>query len=444
VSAGSAQSSERLLPDPGPTVAETLSGLPLCVPPWPSVGLGLGRGGNARGAIVVRRVVVRVAWGVDDPVVVTAYDVLVAGAWLTGAESSVATGVAVGSDGALDGALDGVEGVGVGLGSSGDSPEARNCSADPTEACVLPCRTTVLSAAATPPATSTPTTVSAITPPLRFIVASSPSTVRGPGTDLHPSCPRNVEDPPGVSSVQRSVRSVRAPDRHNGPVHILLVEDDAAHAASSLDGLTALGFTVDHVGSGASALAAVASPTPPEVVLLDLGLPDMDGQEVCRRIRATTDIPIIVVSARGDETDRVIALELGADDYLVKPFGMRELAARIRAVMRRTQAPASAPAPATAAVQEIGRLSIDRRAQRVHLDGEEIALTAKEFDVLAYLAEDPGAVRRRTEILEHVWEGHWYGATKTVDAHVAAIRKKLGDAAWIEAVRGVGFRLGSP
>jgi DNA-binding response OmpR family regulator len=152
-------------------------------------------------------------------------------------------------------------------------------------------------------------------------------------------------------------------------------------------------------------------------------------------------VPIIVVSARGDETDRVIALELGADDYLVKPFGMRELAARMRAVLRRTQATPAAPA---AAVQEIGRLSVDRRTQRVHIDGEEIALTAKEFDVLAFLADDPGAVRRRTEILEHVWEGHWYGATKTVDAHVAAIRKKLGDPAWIEAVRGVGFRLGSP
>jgi len=229
---------------------------------------------------------------------------------------------------------------------------------------------------------------------------------------------------------------------HNGCVRILLVEDDAAVAASSLDGLTALGFTVEHVGTGAAALAAVGSPLPPEVVLLDLGLPDMDGQEVCRRIRATSEVPIIVVSARGDETDRVIALELGADDYLVKPFGMRELAARIRAVLRRTQA---APATAVAAaVQDIGRLSVDRRSQRVHVDGEEISLTAKEFDVLAYLAEDPGAVRRRTEILEHVWEGHWYGATKTVDAHVAAIRKKLGDAGWIEAVRGVGFRLGSP
>ncbi len=229
--------------------------------------------------------------------------------------------------------------------------------------------------------------------------------------------------------------------RHNGAVRILLVEDDAALAASSLDGLTALGFEVEHVATGAAALASVSGPLPPDVVLLDLGLPDMDGQEVCRRIRSGSEVPIIVVSARGDETDRVIALELGADDYLVKPFGMRELAARMRAVLRRTQATPSAPA---AAVQEIGRLTVDRRTQRVHIDGEEIALTAKEFDVLAFLADDPGAVRRRTEILEHVWEGHWYGATKTVDAHVAAIRKKLGDPAWIEAVRGVGFRLGSP
>ena len=206
--------------------------------------------------------------------------------------------------------------------------------------------------------------------------------------------------------------------------------------------LSTRGYDVDVAGTGSEALDRCRH-HPPDVMVLDLGLPDMDGQEVCRRIRSGSETPIIVVSARGDEADRVIALELGADDYLVKPFGMRELAARIRAVLRRTQAPPLTAVP-TAAVQEIGRLSIDRRAQRVHVDDEEVALTAKEFDVLAYLAEDPGAVRRRTEILEHVWEGHWYGATKTVDAHVAAIRKKLGDPAWIEAVRGVGFRLGSP
>ncbi len=225
-------------------------------------------------------------------------------------------------------------------------------------------------------------------------------------------------------------------------MRILLVEDDRALAASSLDGLRALGFEADHVSTGHTALsAATAAAAPYDVVLLDLGLPDIDGQEVCRRIRSASEVPIIVLSARGDEADRVIALELGADDYLTKPYGMRELAARIRAVLRRVQ---SLPVAPSAATQELGRLTIDRRTQRVHVDGTEIALTAKEFDVLAYLADDPGAVRRRTEILEHVWEGHWYGATKTVDAHVAAIRKKLGDPAWIEAVRGVGFRLGSP
>ncbi|MFC6237049.1 response regulator transcription factor [Longivirga aurantiaca] len=234
-------------------------------------------------------------------------------------------------------------------------------------------------------------------------------------------------------------------------MRILLVEDDPGLAASAVDGLAAQGFTVDHVATGQAALDSVASSDPsPDVILLDLGLPDIDGQEVCRRIRAASEVPVIVVSARGDEADRVIALELGADDYLTKPYGMRELAARIRAVMRRststatTAAPASPTATAGGGAQELGRLSIDRRAQRVHIDGEEVQLTAKEFDVLAYLAEDPGAVRRRTEILEHVWDGHWYGATKTVDAHVAAIRKKLGDPAWVEAVRGVGFRLGSP
>jgi DNA-binding response OmpR family regulator len=233
-----------------------------------------------------------------------------------------------------------------------------------------------------------------------------------------------------------------------GDVRILLVEDDPSVAASSVDGLRGLGFDTVHVGTGQGALDAVGGGAPgadaPDVVLLDLGLPDIDGQEVCRRIRSSSQVPIIVVSARGDEVDRVIALELGADDYLVKPYGMRELAARIRAVLRRTQPPTAAAPEAVPGVQQVGALTIDRRAQRVHLGDREISLTAKEFDVLSFLAEDPGAVRRRTEILEHVWEGHWYGATKTVDAHVAAIRKKLGDPAWVEAVRGVGFRLGTP
>ena len=239
-------------------------------------------------------------------------------------------------------------------------------------------------------------------------------------------------------------------------VRVLLVEDDAGVAASVEEGLRAAGFVVDAVTTGAAALAEGAGP---DVVVLDLGLPDADGQDVCRAIRVTSSVPVVVVSARGDEVDRVLALEFGADDYLVKPFGLRELVARIRAVLRRvgsvsephpgggaTSSSGSTPpvGEAPSAPQVMGRLTVDRRAQRVLLDGEEIRLTAKEFDLLAYLCEDPGAVRRRAEILENVWDAHWYGPTKTVDAHVAAIRKKLGSAAWIEAVRGVGFRMGAP
>jgi DNA-binding response OmpR family regulator len=171
-------------------------------------------------------------------------------------------------------------------------------------------------------------------------------------------------------------------------------------------------------------------------VLLDLRLPDVDGFEVCRRIRAVADVPIIVVSARGEEVDRVLGLELGADDYVVKPFGFRELLARIRAVTRRTQS-----RPAAAATITVGPLTIDRRTRTVTVDGEDVALTQKEFDLLALLAEDPGAVRPRMQILEEVWDPHWYGPTKTLDVHVATLRKKLGRPEWIETVRGVGFRL---
>jgi two-component system response regulator RegX3 len=150
-----------------------------------------------------------------------------------------------------------------------------------------------------------------------------------------------------------------------------------------------------------------------------------------------------MLTARSEEFDRVLGLELGADDYVTKPFSFRELVARIRAVTRRLGADPAQTADDTG-VQHVGALAIDRRTHRVHLDGEELYLTAKEFDLLAFLALDPGAVRTRSDILESVWDAHWYGPTKTVDAHVAAIRKKLGDPRWIEAVRGVGFRLEVP
>lgn len=226
-------------------------------------------------------------------------------------------------------------------------------------------------------------------------------------------------------------------------MQILVVEDDESVAAGVLEGLIRSGFQASHVATGAAALAHVRD-TSPDFILLDLGLPDMEGTDVCRSIRALTLTPIIVVSARDEEIDRVLALELGADDYLVKPFGMRELIARIRAVARRTDDHAGEGQPSAASTRNVGPLSIDYRSRRVLLDSVEIRLTVKEFDLLYYLAEDPGAVCRRSDILRAVWDGTWYGTTKTLDAHVAAIRKKLGDPRWIEAVRGVGFRMDVP
>ena len=214
---------------------------------------------------------------------------------------------------------------------------------------------------------------------------------------------------------------------------MLLVEDDDAIAEPLTSGLGRYGFQVSRARTGAEALAASSY----DVVLLDLGLPDMDGMDVCRRLRASSTVPIIVVTARSEEVDRVLGLELGADDYVVKPFGFRELVARIRAVTRRAR-PTTSP---TEGPQRLGRLELDRRQRLMRLDGVEVALTAKEFDLLALLAEDPGAVYTRDQILEQVWDPHWFGPTKTLDVHVASLRKKLGDPGWIETVRGVGFRL---
>jgi DNA-binding response OmpR family regulator len=216
-------------------------------------------------------------------------------------------------------------------------------------------------------------------------------------------------------------------------VKVLLVEDDPSIAASLVEGLQANGFTVTHVSTGAGALSAPAV----DVVLLDIGLPDMDGFDVCRQIRKSSMVPIILLTARSEELDRVVGLELGADDYVTKPFGFRELVARIRAVTRR----AGMADSVVSGPIDLGPLSIDERTRRALLDGEELQLTTKEFDLLVYLAAEPGVVHRRTDILEHVWDVNWYGPTKTLDAHIAALRKKLGNPEWIQAVRGVGFRL---
>jgi two-component system response regulator RegX3 len=217
-------------------------------------------------------------------------------------------------------------------------------------------------------------------------------------------------------------------------MHLLVVEDDASIAEPLSTGLQREGFEVELVATGAAALAAPAC----DLVLLDLGLPDLDGRVVCRQLRERSDVPIIVVTARAAEIDRVILLELGADDYVVKPFGFRELVARIRAVLRRTGGEQRPAEPETRL--EFGLLEIDTRTRGVAYDGRPVALTPKEYDLLVYLASDPGAVRTREQIIETVWDANWWGPTKTLDVHVASLRKKLAPEA-IETVRGVGFRL---
>jgi two-component system, OmpR family, response regulator RegX3 len=216
-------------------------------------------------------------------------------------------------------------------------------------------------------------------------------------------------------------------------MRILVVEDDLSISGPLKEGLTREGFDVEVASTGAAAFAA----EPADLVLLDLGLPDLEGNVVCQRLRAHSSVPIIVVSARGEEIDRVVLLELGADDYVVKPFGFRELVARIRAVTRRTSATGHSPVSAELLV---GPLHIDRRSRMVDFDGHHVDLTPKEYDLLVFLASDAGAVRGREQLIHDVWDEHWWGSTKTLDVHVASLRKKLRPEL-IETVRSVGYRL---
>jgi two-component system, OmpR family, response regulator RegX3 len=219
-------------------------------------------------------------------------------------------------------------------------------------------------------------------------------------------------------------------------MRILVVEDEDAIADPLVDGLRREGYDVERAATGADALADSHRP---DLVLLDLRLPDIDGLDVCRTLRERSTVPIIVVTARGEESDRVVGLELGADDYVVKPFGVRELIARIRAVTRRTSAQAVEGGP-----MRVGALTVDTRARRARLGERDLELTPKEFDLLAALVRDPGAAVSRRRLLEQVWQTSWYGSAKTIDVHVASLRRKLGDPGWIETVRGVGFRLRVP
>jgi DNA-binding response OmpR family regulator len=219
---------------------------------------------------------------------------------------------------------------------------------------------------------------------------------------------------------------------------VLVVEDDPGIAEPLVRGLTRAGYETGSVTTGQAALDWPV----PDVVLLDLGLPDIEGIEVCRRLRQACDAAIIVVTARGEERDRVLALDEGADDYLVKPFGLQELLARIRAVLRRSRQPGQ-PVGQSQMLQH-GALTVDLRTHKVSVNGQQIAVTPKEFAILECLASDPGRVVSRREMLERAWDEHWYGPTKVLDVHMAALRRKLGDPGIIETVYGHGFRLADP
>jgi len=222
----------------------------------------------------------------------------------------------------------------------------------------------------------------------------------------------------------------------------LLVIDDEANLRHTLGyALRQEGYEVLTADDGESGIAAFRA-SKPDLVILDVMLPRVDGLEVCRRLRKETDVPIIMLTARDSELDKIVGLEVGADDYLAKPFSVRELVARVRAALRRA---ARAPEPPAAEALELNGLRVDVPRRRVTADGVEVPLKPKEFDLLAFLVEHPGRVFAREQILAKVWGFDYAGDSRTVDTHVKTLREKLGDRAerprWIETVRGVGYRL---
>ncbi|MCX3060514.1 response regulator transcription factor [Streptomyces beihaiensis] len=226
-------------------------------------------------------------------------------------------------------------------------------------------------------------------------------------------------------------------------MRLLLVEDDDHVAAALTAVLSRHGFEVHHARSGEEALRALV----PEaaafgVVLLDLGLPDQDGYEVCGKIRKRTSTPVIMVTARGDVRSRIHGLNMGADDYVVKPYDTGELLARIHAVSRRGAHGDTAAASGSGL--RLGTVHIELPTRQVTVDGETVQLTRKEFDLLALLAQRPGVVFRREQIISEVWRTSWEGTGRTLEVHIASLRAKLRRPALIETVRGVGYRLVAP
>jgi len=225
-------------------------------------------------------------------------------------------------------------------------------------------------------------------------------------------------------------------------MRLLLVEDDNHVAAALSAVLKRHGFDVTHARSGEEALQALVPEGGFGVVLLDLGLPDQDGYEVCGKIRKRTSTPVIMVTARSDVRSRIHGLNLGADDYVVKPYDTGELLARIHAVSRRT-AHEDAEAGGDSALR-LGPVLIELPTRQVSVDGSVVQLTRKEFDLLALLAQRPGVVFRREQIISEVWRTSWEGTGRTLEVHVSSLRAKLRMPALIETVRGVGYRLVAP
>ena len=225
---------------------------------------------------------------------------------------------------------------------------------------------------------------------------------------------------------------------------VLIVDDESNLRHTVGYNLRREGYEVLEAADGEAALTA-AGARPLDLVVLDLMLPGIDGLEVCRRLREPGSVPILILTARGEEIDRVVGLELGADDYLAKPFSMRELLARVKAILRRAELSRTAPPPPAPTRLLLDGLTVDLGRRRAVVGEEPVALKPREFDLLAFLARHPGQVFTRAQLLEHVWGYDYVGDSRTVDVHVRSLRTKLGDRAdsprWIETVWGVGYRL---
>jgi DNA-binding response OmpR family regulator len=217
---------------------------------------------------------------------------------------------------------------------------------------------------------------------------------------------------------------------------ILVVEDEANIASFVSAYLEKAGYVVDRAVNGAEAKEKAVS-TEPSLILLDLNLPDMDGLEVCRHVRASSTVPILMLTARDDDVDKIVGLEVGADDYLTKPFNPRELVARIRSILRR----ATAPPPASKGRRTHGAISIDAGRRELLVGGEPVQLAPKEFDLFWELLDHSGLVLTRDQLLERVWGYTFAGDTRTVDVHVRQLRRKIGETCPIVTVWGVGYKV---